>query len=187
MRLFIAVPVDDDLAAVLEAACGVLRKRGLQGVRWLPRRNWHMTVFFLGDGFTPAQAQAIAERITEGLPALSAFEAPLARIDWFPSPQRPAVLAGLFDRNLMLQALHDEVFQALKGLAGGAKPKNRFIPHISLARPAAQKRDFEKVGDPLPLPLEEAWLKVEQVVLYRSVHRPEGVRYESLACGRLAP
>ncbi len=187
MRLFVAVPIDNALADSLQQACQVLKKGGLSAVRWLPRENWHLTAFFLGDGFSRTQAEAIAARVEKGLPELSAFEAPLETIDWFPSAQRPVVLAGLFGRNLMLQALHDEVFQALKGLEGVKKPKNRFAPHISLARPNAKKIEPEKVGDPpLPMLLEDAWLSVDHVELWRSVHGPDGVHYECLARGPLA-
>ncbi|SIN88410.1 2'-5' RNA ligase [Sulfurivirga caldicuralii] len=188
MRLFVAVPVEDALAASLQQACQALKKNGLSAVRWLPRENWHLTAFFLGDGFSREQAQVIADRLAKGLPELSAFEAPLETIDWFPAAERPAVLAGLFGRNLMLQALHDEVYQALKELDGVKKPKNRFAPHISLARPNAKKIDLEKVGDPpLPMTLEDAWLSVDHVELWRSVHGPDGVHYECLGRGDLAP
>ena len=187
MRLFVAVPIDEALAAVLQRAVSILKKQGLTGVRWLPRENWHLTAFFLGDGFSSAQCEAIAEQFAQGLPMLSAFEAPVECIDWFPSPERPVVLAGLFDRNLMLQALHDEVYQQLKGLEGVHKPKRRFEPHISLARPTAEKSELKKVGDPLlPMALEDAWLTVDRVALWRSVQTSEGVRYESIAVGALA-
>lgn len=186
MRMFVAVPVESILKQQLQTVVATLSQSGLSELRWLSSRNWHMTVLFLGDHFNDAQAELIAARIRQGLTALSAFEAPVDQIDWFPA-QHPVVLAAVFERNLMLQALQDEVFQALKDIEGVKKPKNRFEPHISLARVPRKKFDFEKIGEtPLPVALHDVWLPVEKVVLYRTHFEPEGVWYEVLAEGMLA-
>lgn len=185
MRLFIAVSIQPALVHSLQAAHLLLPAAFRQSLRWIPKRNWHMTVLFLGNGFSEVQAAEISEQIVSGLPGLSAFEAPLERLDWFPT-HRPVVLAALFGRNLMLQVLHDEVYQALKGIKGVKKPQNRFEPHISLARVPRKNFDFTKLGETLPVALEEAVLMVEKVGLYRSHFASEGVHYECLAEGRLA-
>lgn len=182
MRLFVAVPVIETLQKQLKVQLAALKPQLPDPLRWIAPQNWHMTVYFLGDGFTSEQAQALAQVIEQGLADLSAFEAPLVRIGGFPA-HKPVVLAGLFDRNLMLQALHDEVYQALKGCEGVKKPQNRFIPHISLARIDRQKTAAQKIRG---TSIEDLWLPVNEVVLYRSCFTAEGVCYQPLARGRLA-
>ena len=102
MRLFVAVPVVGETCVALSEQVAALHPMQPDGVRWIPPENWHMTVLFLGDGFSRTQADALAEAVEGGLPDLSAFEVPLERIDWFPSAQKPVVLAALVERNLML-------------------------------------------------------------------------------------
>lgn len=181
MRLFVAVPVPEALGQALFDAARPYETN--LPLRWVPLENLHLTTLFLGDGWTPAQAEMLALRIRAGLPELSAFEAPVEAIDLFPDGRNPAVLVALFGRNLMLQALHDEVWQLLKGVEGVDKPRQRFRPHISLARPRGRP-----ATPPSAVELADAdlWLPVEEVVLYRSDFRPEGVRYRPLARGRLA-
>ncbi len=181
MRLFVAVPVPDALGQALFDAAQPYETH--LPLRWAPLENLHLTALFLGDGWSPAQADMLALRIRAGLPELSAFEAPVEAIDLFPDARNPAVLAALFGRNLMLQALHDEVWQLLKDVEGVHKPRQRFRPHISLARPRGRS---EAVLPPVELDGADLWLPVEEVVLYRSDFRPEGVRYRPLARGRLA-
>ncbi|HIQ39773.1 MAG TPA: RNA 2',3'-cyclic phosphodiesterase [Sulfurivirga caldicuralii] len=182
MRLFVAVPVTEPLQKQLKDQLAALRPQLPDHLCWIPPQNWHLTVYFLGDGFRPEQATALAQIIEQGFAHLSAFAAPLVRIGGFPA-HKPVVLAGLFERNLMLQALHDEVYQALKGCEGVKKPQNRFMPHISLARIDRQKNSWQKIRE---APIEDLWLPVDEVVLYRSCFTAEGVRYQSLARGRLA-
>ncbi len=47
-RLFIAVPVPDDVRMALAAALDPVRRR-VRGGRWSAPETWHLTLRFLGD------------------------------------------------------------------------------------------------------------------------------------------
>jgi len=48
LRLFIALPLPPEVEAELDLVLGLLQPKG-PGVKWVPSRNIHLTVKFLGD------------------------------------------------------------------------------------------------------------------------------------------
>lgn len=131
--MFVAVvPPDDvreDLAAFLEPR---------EGLRWTPADRLHLTVAFLPD--VPERiVEPLDERLRAALLDLPPFPCRLAGAGAFPHPDRPAVLWMGVDRGRVeLEHLAQRVRNAAS--AAGAFPDGqRFVPHLTLARPPRQR------------------------------------------------
>ena len=69
-RLFIAIPVPDEVRAALAAALGPVRIR-FRGGRWQSPDTWHLTLRFLGDtpvGEVPSIERAVRGAAAAGVP-----------------------------------------------------------------------------------------------------------------------
>lgn len=175
MRSFIAIPVPQERAAALLDV-----QRALGVGRLVPPENWHVTLAFAGD-----QPVAALERLDEGLRGLAApgFDMRIAGVDIF-GRRHPALLFAGVARSEPLVQLRGKVRAAVRA-AGIALPRERFRPHVTLARfsrrmTAMQTRRIAGVlavwGD-----LDAGCIPVSRIALYRSQLGPDGPIYEALA------
>ncbi|MFQ5773698.1 MAG: RNA 2',3'-cyclic phosphodiesterase [Kiloniellaceae bacterium] len=125
MRLFVAIPLPEDLRARLARL-----EEGLPGARWVAPENLHLTLRFIGevDGrqagdIDAALSQVRAER----------FAVTLAGVDRFGSGGKARTLWVGVEANPDLVRLHAKIEQALQR-AGLAPERRKFKPHVTLAR-----------------------------------------------------
>jgi 2'-5' RNA ligase len=125
MRLFVALDLPYDLRQRL-AGLAV----GLQGARWVPPENFHVTLRFIGE--TPGHR---AEEIDLALAALRgrAFSLTIAGVGTFEKSGRVTTLWAGVERNQALDHLHGKIESALQR-AGFPTERRRFAPHVTLAR-----------------------------------------------------
>ena len=178
MRLFVALPVDGAVRSLLKKAVSHVAGQLVPfPTRTIPSERWHLTLRFLGDGLTEAQMEQVKASLAQPF-LLSPFSLTFDRLDWFPSRQRPVVLAALPAYSEVLHQLHGEVSERMAEVAGVAPASFSFRPHVSLMRPvhkAAGK--VPVIHQPLrPGPI----LQVDRVVLYQSVQAPDGLRHVPL-------
>jgi len=124
LRLFAAIPIDDD------AAAGLTRlQTGLEPVRWSPPENFHVTLRFFGEA-----SEIIADDIDLALAQISAqpFDLSLEGAGAFGEASEPrAIWAGVAD-SPALTALAKACERAAR--RAGLKPETRaFSPHVTLA------------------------------------------------------
>ncbi len=132
-QMFVAVvPPDDvreDLAAFLEPR---------DGLRWTPADRLHLTLAFLPD--VPDRIlEPLDERLRVAVADLAPFPCRVAGAGAFPHPDRPAVLWLGVDRG---HAELEHLARRVRGAAnavGAAPDGQRFVPHITLARPPRQR------------------------------------------------
>ena len=164
-RLFVALAlppvVRAELAALAEA---------IDGVRWVPEDNLHLTLRFLGDTETE-----VADRLIAALARVRVepFVLPVAGVGVFP-PRGPAkvVWAGLGAAHPRLFQLRQRVDDALLTVLPALDVRH-FHPHLTLAR-------LEATHDAKALArwyhrqraLEAPPFRVEAVHLYASEARP---------------
>lgn len=175
LRLFIAVDVPEDVRGLVDHAVAPIRER-YPRARWVPVRNQHVTVKFLG-----ATWPRLVEGVLASVGAVAArhrpFETRVSGLGAFPSPRRARVLwAGLEDPAGRLGAIAGDLDAEL---AADFPPERRpFAPHLTVARfdpPVPLEEDLGEVGLE-SRPFEVAWL-----VVYRShLQRPAPV-YEPIA------
>lgn len=125
MRLFVALDLPSSLRTRLSWMSG-----GLQGARWVPPENYHVTLRFLGE--VPAWR---AEEIDLALAGLRAtgFDLQLSGVGTFEKGGKVLSLWIGVDRNPALDHLQSKIETAMQR-AGLESERRRFNPHITLAR-----------------------------------------------------
>ena len=140
-RLFLAVPLADDVKALVAAQIASLEREGWP-VRWVQPETPHLTLQFLGE-----TAPERAELLRLALPAVvarhAAFDLRTAALGVFPSFRRPRVLwLGLHGPVHRLESLHGGRGEdaARARFSGRDEP---YHPHITLGR--VRNGDGERV------------------------------------------
>jgi RNA 2',3'-cyclic 3'-phosphodiesterase len=176
MRLFVAIPVEGEVAEVLG---GLLERWQPIGwpVKWARPEGLHLTLKFLGSvesGRYPGLLEAVADAV-RGTPALSFA---LSELGAFPELVRARVLWAGLESEAALELLVHRVERACAGL-GFPLEGRPFRPHVTLGRvregnrlPATALDWFETQA------LPRATFLSNQVVLYQSLTGAGGSRYE---------
>ena len=169
MRTFIALEPAPEFRDDVAALCRV-RAAHVQG-RFVPRRNYHCTLAFLGE-----VGQAQATDAIEALEAACAGRGPVplasAGLGTFGRANDATLWLGLRQDEALMQLAADVRAQLQeRGLAQGAKA---FRAHITLARRA---RIPKGELPPLAFPREA---QATHVTLFKSTLEPDGAVYKPL-------
>ena len=126
-RLFVAIDLPEPLKQQLSAL-----STPIDGVRWTPTANLHLTLRFIGD-----VPQGAADEIQTALPDVQSppFSLRLSGVGTFPSHSRkpPRIIWAGLSNPPALQSLHEKIELVIRDL--GLTPDNRPItPHITLGR-----------------------------------------------------
>jgi 2'-5' RNA ligase len=174
-RLFVAVPLSDDVRAGLAAhLMGAGDDRPLPG-KPVPPPNWHVTLRFLGKTDEVAYQRVLAALSESHLG--SSFSLGFGRLGAFPRPARATVLWLAIERGVeRLEQLATLAETAARD-AGFAAEDRPFHPHLTLSRvrPHQDLRPLIERTPPFPLTLP-----VNRVVVYRSHLGRGGAKYEEL-------
>ncbi len=130
-RLFVALSIPDALRDALSTL-----QNGVDGARWRPPENFHITLAFIGE--------ADRRQFNDALDALSqveapAFEAALAGTGSFGERKPRALWAGV-KNEAGLAHLQSKVDTALRR-AGFDLDARKFTPHVTLAYLKGARRD----------------------------------------------
>ena len=175
MRLFVAVElphaVRDELARWARAALGRAEQP-----RRLDVSSLHLTLCFLGEQ-DPSAVAEIAGMLRASAELLAAVdELALGAPLWLP-PRSPRVLAvGVGDPTGALEALHGGLAGELAALLGWDPGRERFRPHVTVARMRAGSHRARTLPPTPALRFAPAAL-----TLFRSTLDPGGARYDPLA------
>ncbi len=124
LRLFVAIAIPEPTARVLVALC-----EGLPGVRWGPRENLHVTLYFAGEISETAAEDFDSEL---GAITLPSFEIGLSGVGVFDGPAGPRSLWAGVDANHALTRLRSRCVTAARR-AGLRVDRRAWRPHITLA------------------------------------------------------
>jgi 2'-5' RNA ligase len=141
LRLFLAVPLPDDVKELVGAEIERLRQHGWP-VRWVQPDSAHLTLHFLGDT-APERAELVRLALPGVVAAHAPFDLRTAAFGVFPSFRRPRVLwLGLHGPVHRLESLQQDVVGSLRelGIPAGEEP---FHAHITLGR--VRDSDGERV------------------------------------------
>lgn len=175
IRSFIAIPVPDGQAGALYKV-----QHALEVGRPVAPESWHVTLAFLGE-----QPETVLEELHERLSELSvpAFGIRIAGTDIFGGRTPSLIYAGV-DRSEALVHLRDKVRAAARG-AGVNLPRERFRPHVTLARFPRKLTMLEtqRIAGVLEAygDLDAGTIPVDHFALYRSDLTRDGPVYEPLA------
>jgi 2'-5' RNA ligase len=174
LRLFIGIRLAAATASDLAAAVHRLRSKAPpEMLRWSPPESWHITLQFLGST-TLQQYECVAANLRElhhppiqiRLGTLDTFDR--AGVLFVDVPVTPELLA-------LQQAL------AAATTPCGFTPEMRpYHPHITLARRKGKGggRELHNLKLQIDPPPHFSSFTAENFLLYESIPRPEGSRYE---------
>jgi 2'-5' RNA ligase len=169
-RLFVAVPIPDDLRRDLAAAVERWRvEADVPELRWTDPASWHVTLAFLGA--SPAdEVPSIVKALRGAVAGYAAFSLPTGGLGAFPRPQYARVVwYGVGDEGRLAE-LARSIRDALR-VEDGA-----FRAHITLARLPRALSLAEWLANHQAPPGE---LPVDSIQLMRS-GPGVAVRYEAL-------
>ena len=171
MRLFIAIPVPDDIRQHLLAVSS-----GVRGARWVRPEGLHITLFFCGETDRDQASDLDVELADIRIPP---FELRCDGFGYFERGSRIKSIWAAIEGNTTLGYLHGRVESAAVK-AGFEREARKYKPHITLAR--LKQARAEDVGqwiaahDTLATPS----FTVDKFTLYRSHLAREGAMYEPL-------
>ncbi len=181
VRAFIALrldaAVDDAIAALIErlrAPQNDTPRDDLrhEGIRWIRRANFHLTLLFLGPSVPRERLAPIADALATIAETTAPFEIAARGVGVFPTPARPRVISvGLDSVGFEGGGLADLAARVTEAAArcGFAPERRAYSPHLTIGRVRS-----------LPAPV---WLRqrlgeaadsrfgvsrIERVILYRS-------------------
>jgi len=162
MRLFIAVPVSEEVSIELERWVTTNREEVLFR-KWVHPSDYHITLQFLGETHVDK-----IEALHACLGAIQASPFPLSlnKSGYFGRPNSPSVLWwDLLDDSGGLHDLHRKVVQATNH-NGYEMEKREYVPHITIARNYIGNNRFpaEKIKS---IPSEKNWI-VDRFTLMRT-------------------
>ncbi len=131
-RLFVALPVPDEIADALSAL-----QSGVPDARWVPQENLHVTLCFAGEvqGGTMRDFEEELADIA-GPP----FSVTIAGVEQFSSGKQPRALVALVERSDRLDWLQQKVTAVARN-CGIEVERRKYRPHVTLARFPVGRRD----------------------------------------------
>lgn len=154
MNTFIALEIPPHIQEQLEAYAHKVHARlDRQGMKWVRKEKYHITLCFLGQ---VESTDAILASIEPVLAEAKEVQLEIGEINSFPDTKRPGVLwVGVDNDGSALSSLQS-------GLATALASEDVFVPHITLSRmkPPSTKlghklRDFMHSG---PVPEIDTWV-----------------------------
>ena len=188
IRSFIAVDLPDSLLPPLEKAASQLRET-LSGmpVRWVPVRNIHLTLKFLGD-VSEKNIEVIKSIVRAEAANHEIFEISVGEFGIFPNNARPRVLWVGVQAPDELINLHRRIDMETARL-GYAPDQREFSPHLTFGRVSrnASPKQVRKISN-LLREYSIGFLgaaRIEDVTLFRSDLGPDGAVYSKIYTAKL--
>jgi len=155
--------------------------RCVQGVRWIPSQNLHVTLKFLG-WCLPGQVPMIIDVIKKASAYLP-LKLEIGGVGGFPSQGSAKVIwVGVDDPQGNVQKLSATIESGAEK-CGFEREKRPYHPHITVGR--AKNKTVRLPGQVLRSMAGTMILEVDDIVLYRSVLERTGAEYSVLE--RLGP
>jgi RNA 2',3'-cyclic 3'-phosphodiesterase len=166
MRLFTGFPVGNEFT---EAASALDRSNGrINGLRWVPGVNLHVTACFIGE-VSPGKLAGLETVTGEICASHPPFTLKLQDICIWPG-RKPYMVWALYEEHPGFTAIYRQLEQSLTGTTGKGPVK----PHVTLAR-FKDFTDFRQIrlaGTGFP-----DTLTCNRLILFESRLAPEGAAY----------
>jgi RNA 2',3'-cyclic 3'-phosphodiesterase len=182
IRAFIAIDLPAVLRARLDSIIDNLKSVSPGAVRWVPSKNIHLTLKFLGD-ISPANLQVLSKIIAAETQNCPPFDMEVGGVGAFPNDRRPRVVWVGVKAPSALENLQRSIEAETRRL--GYTPEERpFSPHLTIGRVThnAKPQDIRQLSETL-VNLDTGNLgrvTVEKIFLFRSDLYPSGAVYRPL-------
>ena len=177
MRLFIALPLPDQVKGLLQSQQQTLKKAlPNTRIRWSDPAQLHLTLVFLGE-VGARDLPLVTQGLEFACRRVQPFGLETADVGAFPSLNRASVLwTGVMGQTDVLETLHARLVGQLEGLY---KPDKRtFKPHLTLGRVRQFGHDELIRGAMATLEQDAVSWKVEEVWVVSSLLKPTGAVHE---------
>jgi 2'-5' RNA ligase len=124
-RLFIALPVPEEIASELSAL-----QSGVPDARWVPPENFHVTLCFAGE-VQGGTMRDLEEELSDATGPK--FTVTLSGVEQFSSGRQPRALAALVEKTDRLERLQQKI-STIARHCGIEVERRKFRPHVTLAR-----------------------------------------------------
>jgi 2'-5' RNA ligase len=187
-RAFIPIELPEDMQDRLDQVISHLKENLPEvHVRWVPAKNIHLTLKFLGD-VSDANYEILTKILMAEAATHRSFEFSIGGLGAYPNNRRPRVIwVGVQAPNEMLMLQRG--IDAETARLGYASEKREFSPHLTLGRVSrnASARDIRSISQLLDKS-EVGFLgvaRVDEICLYRSELKPGGAVYTRLFTAQL--
>lgn len=171
-RIFVAiVPPEKIINSLLKSIRLYKKESWGKDVRWVKYDNLHLTLKFIGQ-IEISRLDQIFTAIESSINGLRSFPIELEGLKLFPKPFSPRVISSGIVYNPKLNELVSRIETSLFKL-GIQKEKRNFKGHITIGR---CKKTFPK-RQTIENYVERLSFPVNEVIVYQSTLRPEGVEY----------
>jgi len=190
IRAFIAIDLPTPIQQQLETISRQLQaKCNPSSVRWVPPRNIHLTLKFLGE-VSSANLEMLQKILQSEASRHKCFDVSIGGLGAFPSIRRPRVIwIGVQAPGNLLSLQRSIEAETLRlGYAAEDRP---FSAHLTLGRVShsANPEEIRQIGDMLDK-FKVGFLgaiQVDRVRLFRSDLQPGGAVYTTLFTASLQP
>lgn len=174
LRLFVAVEIPSDLQSAL-ANIQNEAKKDLKSARWVPPKNIHLTLKFLGN-CPEEQLPSIEAALSKAVERKAPFTFRLNHLGGFPSDKRARVFwVGVGEGSGELSKLSGRLEKFLESL-GFEREKRKFHSHATLARFKVPQNLQETISHSDITKLI-ASVEVKTIALIQSRLTPDGAVY----------
>ncbi|MEZ4827481.1 MAG: RNA 2',3'-cyclic phosphodiesterase [Bacteroidia bacterium] len=171
-RLFLGISLPPPMVSELETFSR--RLTSYAGIRLIPGENLHITVYFFGS-VPEEQLENLISLISLGLKTTQSFELVFDRYCFAPQSTQPRMIWARFRKSDVFRDLVGQIhalYQQISPLQQRKSP----VPHITLAR----LKDFSDTSELNLARQKLPALRVNELVLWESVLRPEGAYYTAI-------
>jgi len=178
MRLFLAIDFPDELKARIARNIEILKGNIPKGIKWVDKKNLHVTFKFLGD---------VNERILEDIYASvdrvagthASFAISFKNVEMIPNPERPHLIwYDMKDETDAAAKLFHDVDLALYDL-GFSKEKRPLALHTTIGRVKFVRNiEWDKISSKL-MPIQDV-VQCNELTLFKSQLTPSGPIYSIL-------
>jgi len=175
MRLFIAIPILAD-KQLQNTVLSLKNSLSAEKITYTDLQNIHLTLLFLGD-----ISETLVPEINSLMEAVAydhdPFEMEIKRLGLFGSSYDPKVIWVGAEPKEKLQALHEELAEAMQKIGYRADRQN-FVPHFTLGRirKLTDKPHFQKSIEKYTDKKFQA-MNIKEIMLYESVLTANGPIY----------
>lgn len=167
MRLFLAIDIPENLKNIIDKEIDFL-KRDYPNFTWVPKENFHITLFFFGD---TDRIEIIDKKIKELIYDQNSFHLFASGADLF--IHRKIVIFINFRREKRIEILANKIKKTFDPLFNKNFNKNinkKFIPHLTIARAKIpSKQQYFLLKKRLSSLTIDASFLVKNISLYQSI------------------
>jgi 2'-5' RNA ligase len=180
IRAFIAISFPPEIYDRLDQVSRQLKERmPTAPVRWVPVRNIHLTIKFLGN-VSVANLEVLQTVMGSEAVRHPPFDLSLGELGAFPSANRPRVIWAGIEAPRGLKGLQQSIEEATERL-GYTREERPFSPHLTLGRVTRnaspeQARQIGEVVQNMKVGFIGA-ARITKIHLYRSDLQPGGAVY----------